>query len=341
MGGTIASRQLETGGVGPAIGAEELAAGIGTRSVEAVDLSRLPSSELSLGDMVGLASAVKAGAGAGLVGLVVTHGTDTMEETAFALDLLVECEAPVAVTGALRHPGLPGADGPANVAAAAALVGSAAARHLGSVVVMNDEVHAARWARKAHTSRPSAFTSAPVGPLGWVSEGAAHIALRPVPFVRPHWLGELVPEGDWAGIRRDPPVRPADLLARRDTVEPTVGVVVASVGDPGDWLRDAARHWDGLVVEGLGGGHVPPAWVGPLAELVGRIPVVLSSRTGAGQVLSATYGFPGSERDLLARGVCSAGALSGPKARLAVAVALWAGRPRGEIEAFVGSLGRP
>jgi len=341
MGGTIASRPLESGGVGPRIGAEEFALGLGTRPVEAVDLSRLPSSELSLGDMVGLAAAVRAGAGAGLIGLVVTHGTDTMEETAFALDLLVESEAPVAVTGALRHPGLPGADGPANVAAAAAVAGSAAARHLGSVVVMNDEVHAARWVRKAHTSRPSAFTSAPLGPLGWVSEGEVHIALRPVPFLRPEWLGALVPEGDWAALRRDPPVRPADLLARRDTVEPTVGIVVASVGDRGDWLRDAARYWDGLVVEGLGGGHVPPAWVGPVAELVERMPVVLSSRTGAGQVLSATYGFPGSERDLLARGVCSAGALSGPKARLALEVALWAGRPRREIDAFIGSLGRP
>lgn len=341
MGGTIASRQLESGGVGPAIGAAELAAEIRARPVETVDLSRLPSSELALVDMVGLASAVRAAAAAGVVGVVVTHGTDTIEETAFALDLLVSQRAPVAVTGALRHPGLPGADGPANVAAAAALIGSEAARHLGVVVVMNDEVHAARWVRKAHTSRPSAFTSSPLGPIGWVSEGEAHVALRPVSLPRPPWLEGLVPEGDWAGLRRRPPVRPADLLGGRGAREPGVGVVVATVGDRGEWLGDAARHWDGLVVEGLGGGHVPPAWVGPLAELAGRMPVVLASRTGAGQVLSATYGFAGSERDLLARGICSAGALSAPKARLAVAVALWAGRDRREVDAFVGSLGRP
>jgi L-asparaginase/Glu-tRNA(Gln) amidotransferase subunit D len=93
----------------------------------------------------------------GCSGIVVTHGTDTIEETAMALDLFVHGDASVVVTGAMRNPMLPGADGAANLLAAISVEASPAARGLGTLVVLHDEVHAARYVRKTHTDSPSTF----------------------------------------------------------------------------------------------------------------------------------------------------------------------------------------
>lgn len=111
-------------------------------------------------------------------GIVITQGTDTIEETAFVLDLLVDAETPIVVTGAMRNPSLPGADGPANLLASVQVASSFAARGLGTLVVFNDEVHAARFVRKTHTQNPATFRSSPVGPIGWISEGTPRIPTR-------------------------------------------------------------------------------------------------------------------------------------------------------------------
>ena len=115
----------------------------------------------------------------GRAGVVVTQGTDTLEETAFQLDLMLDVRQPVVVTGALRNPALPGADGAANLLAAIRVAADPAATGLGVVVVMNDEVHAARLVSKTHTHKPSAFASPAAGPLGWIAEDRVRIVLRP------------------------------------------------------------------------------------------------------------------------------------------------------------------
>lgn len=309
LGGTISS--LNTGGPGvePSLTGEALVESVpelsGVARVSALSVRQVAGSELTVEDLISVAGEATRAIDGGASGVVVTQGTDSIEETAFALDLLVDRDAPVVVTGAMRNPTLPGADGPANLLAAVTVAANRAARELGALVVMNDEVHAARFVKKTHTGSPAAFRSPLAGPIGWISEGAPRIALRPT------------------GRRH---VRPKE--GRTDSV----ALLTASVGDDGRLvgaIKDLS--YAGLVVEALGGGHVPSPMVEPLAELAEAIPVVLASRTGSGEVLTRTYGFPGSEMDLIGRGLIPAGALDGPKARLLLTLLLRSRAPRTEI----------
>jgi L-asparaginase len=233
------------------------------------------------------------------------------------LDLLWDREEPVVVTGAMRHPGLPGADGPANLLASVVVAGSPLARNLGCVVVFNDEVHLPLFVRKTHTSNPATFRSPLTGPIGWIAENRLRIALRPV--LRHH-----------IAIRGAP------------AVVPPVGLVKVTLGDDGRLLTAlGALGYEGLIVEATGGGHVPRAMVEPLAALAQQIPVVLASRTGAGEVLRGTYGFPGSETDLLKRGLIHGGILDGPKAKLLLTLLLLAGAETGKIPEAFTAIGVP
>lgn len=315
LGGTISCTGDARQGVSPTLGAQDLVEAVpelaAVAVVEASSLRQAPSSELSLSDLGELAEQLEADAARGAAGMVVTQGTDTIEEVAFVLDAIVGGDAPVVVTGAMRHPALPGADGPANLLAAVQVAADPASRGLGCVVVANDEVHSARFVRKTHTASPATFRSPGLGPLGWVSEGAVRIALRPAP-------------------RRPPLPRPAS--------DPPVALVTASLGDDGrvlDCLPELG--YAGVVVEAMGGGHVPVAMAERLGALAASIPVVLASRAGSGEVLRRTYAFPGSEIDLMGRGLLPAGDLDGLKARLLLSLLLAAGVPRGELAGEVAA----
>ncbi|MFB7862006.1 MULTISPECIES: asparaginase [unclassified Streptomyces] len=295
LGGTISARG---GDAARMSGAEVLAelgvdtAGPSGTDVELRDFRRVPSSSLTFEDLTALADEVARTVAAGS-GVVVVQGTDTLEETAFLLDLVCTTEQPVVVTGAMRRPDLPGADGPANLAAALAVAADPGCRELGVLVVLADEIHAARFAHKAHTTSVATFASPGAGPLGVVVEGEPRLLLRPAVASR------LCP------LRFDPDVR--------------VALLTLSLGDRGDLLElvtERPERYDGLVVAAFGAGHVPAWFVEPLAALTERMPVVLASRTGAGATLSHTYRSPGSEYDLLHRGLIPAGPLAPAKARL-------------------------
>ncbi|MFF6775027.1 asparaginase [Streptomyces sp. NPDC012637] len=289
LGGTISAR----GGDASRMSGAEVLAELGVApvgvDVELRDFRRVPSSTLSFEDLAALADEVGRTVAEGS-GAVVVQGTDTLEETAFLLDLLCTTEEPVVVTGAMRRPDLPGADGPANLAAALAVAADPGCRGLGVLVVLADEIHAARFAHKAHTTSVATFTSPGAGPLGVVVEGEPRILLRPAVPAR------VCP------LRLDPDVR--------------VALLTLSLGDRGELLEAVAERHDGLVVAAFGAGHVPAWFVEPLEALAARMPVVLASRTGAGATLSHTYRSPGSEYDLLHRGLIPAGPLAPAKARL-------------------------
>jgi L-asparaginase len=253
---------------------------------------------------------------------VVIQGTDTIEETSYLLDLLHTGDAPVVVTGAMRTRDAAGADGPANIEAAVLAAASPDLAGLGVLVVFADEIHAARFVRKAHTTSVTAFTSPSAGPLGHVIEGRIRLLTRPVRPVL-DIRGPLAPDAPGSGRG---PVR--------------VGLATVALGDDGEFLRAAAATADGLVVGGFGAGHVPPGVAYVLSELARRMPVVISSRTGSGTVLEGTYGWVGSEKDLTSREVISAGFLDPPKARLLLHLLLSRGADRAAIAAVFAAAGR-
>ncbi|WP_306796588.1 asparaginase [Nocardia sp. XZ_19_369] len=316
LGGTIAMSTTTSGGVAPALSAHDLLASVpGLResgiTVEVQDFRRVPGASLTISDITALATEISDRL-TDVDGVVVTQGTDTIEETVYLLDLLHAGPQPVIVTGAMRNPTLAGADGPANILAAIQTAASPHTRNQGALVVFGDDIHAARRVRKTHTTSLVTFQSPDGGPLGYLVEG------------RPRLLNRLT-------HRTVVPAKPADGIR--------VAVVPVTLGDDGTTLQALADHVDGLVVAGFGAGHVPSGLVSVLETLCARVPVVLSSRTGAGSVLATTYGFPGSERDLLARGLISAGYLDPIKARILLLTLLTTGCDQPTIATAFGAAG--
>ena len=329
LGGTIASPAAADGAVPELSAAQIVAAVPGLRGlgidVRVADVRRLPSASLSVPDVAHVAGLIRELAEPGMSGAVVTQGTDTIEETAWLLDLLLASDGlPVAVTGAMRHAGQAGADGPANLLAAVRFAASRRARGLGVVVVFGDEVYPARQVRKLHSTGITAFGSTG-GPIGQVTEDRVTVWSRPRPL--PATVVELL-----ARVRLD------RLGGFRIPVWPVV------LADDGYLLRAAlagaaAGGIDGLVVAGVGVGHVPAGLAAELGALAASVPVVLASRIGAGPVTTATYGYPGSETDLLSRGLIRAGHLDPYKARILLGVLLAAGARPEEIALAVEATG--
>ncbi|MEU8125307.1 asparaginase [Spirillospora sp. NPDC049024] len=318
LGGTIAMTSATGGGVVPALSADQLVAAVpgldeSGIAIKVEDFRRVPSASLVFDDLTDLSAAIHRQFATGTDGVVITQGTDTIEEAAYLLDLAHSRPEPVVVTGAMRNPSLAGADGPANLLAAIHTAASPQARELGALVVFDDEIHAASRVRKTHSTSGHTFVSANGGPLGYIVEGQVRMLNHPT---------------DRTTIPTLTAPRPVE-----------VALVTMAFSDTGALLHAASGHCDGLVVAGFGAGHVPDRVVDTLTDLAGEMPVVLASRTGAGSVLAHTYAFAGSESDLLGRGLISAGFLDPLKARILLHRLLAAGHDRDGIRATFAHAG--
>lgn len=315
LGGTIAMVDRDGDGALPTLNAADLVASVpglsAVAAIEAESLCCIASANLDIDHVRAVIARAEQAEKQGFAGVVVTQGTDTLEETSFAASLLWNGALPIIFTGAMRHQENAGADGPANLLAAVRVAGSEASHGRGVVVVMNDEIHDPLWVRKSHTTSVAAFASSTVGSMGRVHEGAVE------------YFRTLERKVHVAIPASAPPVR--------------VPLITTFLGDDGAVLDAvAAKGCDGLVFAAFGGGHVSEQVAERLGALAIRIPVVFASKAGAGRVLTATYGYPGSERDLIARGCIPAGQLDGSKARILLQMLLMAGRGRDEIESSIG-----
>lgn len=298
-GGTIASAD-QGGGARPVLAGHELLEGTGPLPddvrVRVEPVFQVPSGHLSVDDALGLCRrAEEVLAGPQTVGAVVTHGTDTLEETAFLAYMTVASPKPLVFTGSMRTATQTGYDGKRNLWDALRVALAPEARGLGPLVVLDEEIHSARWVTKAHTQRLGTFESTG-GPLGVVHEAG------PVIDRRPAWERHVV------GPAAAGPV----------------DVVVMTLGCGADQLvASLERGVRGVVIAGYGGGRVHPDCLDPIARAVaGGVPVVIAPRGGAAGYMDDPYDYPGAHTSLRERGCIFAHDLTPAKARLKLMVAL-------------------
>jgi L-asparaginase len=303
-GGTI-SMQIDpvTGGAVPALSGEEIIAQVPgldrLADFELINFARLPGPHWMPHKMMELARAVEAQlADANIVGAVVTHGTDTLEETAYLLDLVVTTAKPIVFVGAMRNSSELSWDGPENLRAAVRVAIDENARNLGVVVAMNAQIIAAAEAIKTHTEATDTFQSRDFGPLGFVDKDRIILPCR--------------------STQRE--------KIATDKIEERVEVIKMYVGAGGRFINfainDGAR---GLVIEALGRGNVPVAALPAIQRALDvGLPVIISSRCPRGRVLD-TYAYEGAGRQLRRMGAILGGMLPSHKARIKLMLALGAG----------------
>ncbi|MDX1645907.1 MAG: asparaginase [Longimicrobiales bacterium] len=276
-------------------------------SIRVEEFSRIGSSAMTPEHRVRLSRRINAllDADPTLAGVIVTHGTDTMEETAYFLHLTVDDERPVVLVGSMRNASAVSADGPANLLSAVRVAVHPGARGQGVLVVLNDEIHSARDVRKTDNNRVETFAAREWGALGVVDPD--QVVFRRQLATRHTTTSEL---------RLDPSA--GEL--------PTVPIVVDFTGNDGSVLRAwLERGADALVVQAFGGGRASPGMRSAVAEAAGTgVPVVLASRVPEGRVLSTAGDVD--------RGVLTAGDLPPHKVRVLMMLALVEERDVAELQ---------
>jgi L-asparaginase len=314
LGGTIATWPDASGAMQMGLGADDLVAAVPLlgkiADIEAETISRVGSHSLSFDQIHALAAKIKS---LKADGVIMTQGTDTLEETAFLLDLLLDLDIPMIVTAAMRNPALTSPDGPGNLLAAVRVACDpwvrAHASALGVMAVMLDEVYAASDVLKVHPTRLNAFAAPQTGPL------AALVEDRVVPMalpVRDAIEGARKKLGNVAGT-----AQPVALFWL--SLDDSGGVIEAMLG-----ARDHLGY-RGAVLAALGGGHIPERMVEAARRLAAALPTVVSPRAGGGPMLRQTYGGPSSEIALRKAGLIWGGRLHPVKARVLLETCLRAG----------------
>lgn len=303
-GGTISMRiDPATGGAVPALSGEEIIALVPgldqLADFDLINFARLPGPHWTPGRMMELARAAREKlADEKIAGAVITHGTDTLEETAYLLDLVLDEEKPVVLVGAMRNSSELSWDGPANLRSAVRVAIDPQARGLGVIVAMNDQLIGAAEVTKTHTESTDTFQSRDFGPLGLVDKDRVIVTRRRLE--REHIL--------------------------TDRIEERVEVIKMYAGADGRFINfaidDGAR---GLVIEALGRGNVTPAALPAIERAItAGVPVVITSRCPRGRVLD-TYAYEGAGKQLRKMGAILGGMLTSASARIKLMLALGAG----------------
>ncbi len=228
-------------------------------------------------------------------GVVITHGTDSLEETAYFLDLNINCSKPIIFVAAMRNSSELGYDGPSNLSSAICTATSEDSKDKGVLIVLNNEVNSARETTKTHTLSLDTFKSMEFGPLGIVDNDEV-IFYRNI-------------------IKHD--------HIETDHFENEVSLIKACVGCDSKFMKYAiASGVKGFVIEAMGRGNVPPEMVSGIEEAIQKnIPVVIVSRCPMGRVLDS-YGYPGGGKNIRNLGAIFGGNLNGQKARIKLMLAL-------------------
>ncbi len=303
-----------TGGAIPALSGEEIIAqapGLDEiADFDLVNFGRWPGPHVTPPKMMDLARAVKEKlADEKIAGAVITHGTDTLEETAYLLDLVVDGEKPVVFVGAMRNSSELSWDGPENLRSAIRVAIDPQVRNMGVIVAMNAQLLPATEATKTHTESTDTFQSRDFGPIGFVDKDRVIVMRRP--FQREHIASQKIEE-------------------RVDIIKMFAGADGRFI----DFAIDAGAR--GLVIEGLGRGNVTVATLPAIERAIkAKIPVVIASRCPRGRVLD-TYAYEGAGKQLKRMGAILGGMLPSHKARIKLMLALGAGwdieRIRGSFE---------
>lgn len=315
MGGTIAMTPAAPNEpVRPGLDAHALVAVVPGLSdiveLRIENICNIPSPSITVTEVVQALDFARRSVAAGATGVMLTHGTDNLEETAHLLDLLWDDDSPIVVTGAMRSAMMPGADGPANLMAAALTASSPDARGLGVLTCLNDTVHLASRVTKTSSMGMESFDSPGFGPVGRIAEGA----------FRRHWS----PTSRRPAALQAPAAGPINV-ALVETAFGEDGRLISAVHEAG---------YRGIVVAGAGVGHMSAsAAVAVSAAIADGVTVVVGSRTSNGGTATAIYGYAGSEADLIERGAIMAGELSPRKARLLLHVLLAAGSGTEDVRA--------
>jgi L-asparaginase len=310
-GGTIAMRKQPAGVDITPEGNQEIMQLEGLSElaeVKMVEFANIPSPYMSPNVMWELSRKIQSLVDSASVdGIVVTHGTDTLEETAYFLDITVLTKKPIVLTAAMRNINELGTDGPRNILSSIRVACSSQAVGAGAVVCLNDEIHAAREVTKTYTSNVATFESPGFGPLGIVDDDGVF-------FFRKSMVRYQIPT---------------------ETIEPKVALLKTFTGDQGDFIEYAVtRGYKGIVLEGFGRGNVPETIIESLHDCLDRhIPVVLVSRCYKGRVLDI-YSYEGGGAFLKKMGVILAHEQTGQKARIKLMVVLGKTRTLEEIRSY-------
>lgn len=284
----------------PALNANELISTVTNieeiADIEVINFANIPSPHITPDQMMEIAKIAKENiVREDVTGLIVTHGTDTLEETAYLLDLLIRSEKPIIVVGAMRNNSELGYDGSSNLSAALCTAISPRAKNKGVLVVMNNEVNAAGEVTKTNTLSLDTFKSPEFGPLGIV-------------------------DNDEVLFHRD---IPTGSIIDTNKIESKIALIKTASGMNSDILDFYIDNgYKGIVIEALGRGNVPPEMVtGIIRAIENNIPVVMVSRCHTGRVLDS-YGYEGGGKHLHDLGVIFGGNLPGQKARIKLMLVL-------------------